>query len=208
MAKTTAKGAHAGRREARTPRRIIAYLATSADGYIARPDGSVDWLDRPWPKGNYGMGAFLRSIDTVVYGRKTFDLGKGLGAPFMPGVRTIVVSRTLRAEDVPDAELVRGDIAGAAARWKSEPGKNIWLMGGAELFGSFLDAGALDELTVHVVPVLIGSGIPLLRAERQTTEMRLVSTRAYPDGVVRLHYALKPVLTSARARRAPRTSAR
>jgi dihydrofolate reductase len=200
MAKTTAKGAHAAkqprrqpatrRREAGTSRRIIAYLAASADGYIARPDGSVDWLDRPWPKGNYGMGAFLRSIDTVVYGRKTFDLGKGLGAPFMPGVRTIVVSRTLRAEDVPDAELVRGDIAGAAARWKSEPGKNIWLMGGAELFGSFLDAGALDELTVHVVPVLIGSGIPLLRAEQQTTEMRLVSSRAYPDGVVRLHYAL------------------
>jgi dihydrofolate reductase len=55
-------------------RKIIVYIATSADGFIARPDGSVDWLDRPRPKGNYGMGAFYRSIDTVLWGRKTCDM--------------------------------------------------------------------------------------------------------------------------------------
>jgi hypothetical protein len=54
-------------------RRIIVYIATSADGFIARPDGAVDWLDRPRPKGNYGMGEFLRSIDTILWGRKTMS---------------------------------------------------------------------------------------------------------------------------------------
>src|ERR1700682_2332006 len=77
-------------------RRIIAYMAISADGYIARADGNVDWLNRPRPKGNYGMGAFLRTIDTVLWGRKTYDqtlmMTGGKGSSFCPQVKNSVVS--------------------------------------------------------------------------------------------------------------------
>jgi dihydrofolate reductase len=77
-------------------RKFIVYVAVSADGFIARPDGSVDWLDRPRPKGNYGMGAFYRSIDTCVLGHKTYDLSVSFGmAEGYTGKKNYVFSRTL-----------------------------------------------------------------------------------------------------------------
>ncbi|MDP9178171.1 MAG: dihydrofolate reductase family protein [Gemmatimonadota bacterium] len=172
-------------------RKIIAYLATSADGFIARPDGGVDWLDRPRPPGNYGMGAFLRSVDTVVMGRTTFDIGVKFGQGVWPGKRTIVLSRTMPIDSVEGAVIESGDVGKLAERLRAEDGKDIWVMGGNAVFSAFLDAGALDELIIHVVPVLIGTGIPLLDAKARTNELELKSTRKFSDGVVRLHYVVK-----------------
>ena len=84
-------------------RKIIAYLATSADGFIARPDGDVAWLDRPRPPDEYGMPAFLKSVDTVVMGRTTWETGQKLGGAIVDGKRNIVLSRTLPAFAVPGA---------------------------------------------------------------------------------------------------------
>jgi dihydrofolate reductase len=172
-------------------RKIIAYLATSVDGFIARPNGDVDWLDRPRPPGNYGMGAFIRSIDTVVMGRGTYDIGKKLGAPPRLGTKNIILSRSLAPDSVKDAVVEKGDARVLGDRWRKEQGRDIWLMGGAKVFGEFLDAGALDDLIIHVVPVLIGTGIPLLDAKRRTSQLELLSTKKFSDGVVRLHYAPK-----------------
>lgn len=113
-------------------RKIIVYIATSADGYIARLDGSVGWLDRPRPQGDYDMSAFLRSIDTVIWGRKTYD-------------QKILIS-------------------------------------------SFLDEGAIDEFMIHVVPVFIGQGIPLIAPRHGDVPLTLLSSKNFTDGVVRLHY--------------------
>ena len=173
-------------------RRIIAYLATSVDGFIARADGSVDWLDRPRPRGNYGMGAFIHSIDTVVMGRATYDVGVKLGAPIWSGAKNIILSRTLAPDAVKDATVEKGDARELADRWRKEEGRDIWLMGGAKVFGEFLDAGALDEMIIHIVPVVIGTGIPLLDAKRRTSPLKLVSTRKFSDGVVRVHYSVTP----------------
>ena len=71
-------------------RKIIYYVATSADGYIARPDGAVEWLDRPMPKGSYGMGAFYKSVDTVLMGRETYEVGRRFGQEGHPGKKTYV----------------------------------------------------------------------------------------------------------------------
>jgi dihydrofolate reductase len=171
-------------------RKIIAYLATSIDGFIARPDGAVDWLDRPRPRGNYGMSAFLRSVDSLVMGRATYDTGKELGGGVWPGKRNIILSRTLAPDSVKGAIVESGDAADLASRWRSEPGSDIWLMGGAVVFGEFLDAGAIDELIVHIVPVAIGTGIPLFDPKPRTSEMSLLSVKKFTDGVVRLHYAV------------------
>ena len=169
-------------------RKIIAYLATSADGFIARPDGDVAWLDRPRPPDEYGMPAFVRSVDTVVMGRATYDAGQQLGGALVEGKRNIVLSRTLPSFAVPGATVENVEPAELAQRLRAEKGKNVWLMGGAEVYGAFLTAGAIDEVIIHIVPVLIGTGITLLDPTPRQVELKLKSTRKFSDGVVRLHY--------------------
>ncbi len=173
-------------------RRIIVYIATSADGFIARSDGSVDWLERPMPKGNYGMGEFMSSIDTIIWGRTTYDQamkwtkGKGLGTG--PKVKNYVFSHH-RPKVVPKGvEFVREPVKAFARRIRAEAGKNIWMMGGGGVIASFLDAGEIDEFSIHVIPVFIGKGIPLVQPRRRTVPLKLKSVRRFPDGVVHLHY--------------------
>jgi dihydrofolate reductase len=179
-------------RKMKTPtRKIIAYLATSADGYIARRDGGVDWLNRPRPAGNYGMAAFLRSIDTILWGRKTYDeaLARGyrdLG--FGPRMRHYIFTHRPPQAAAPGVEFVTEPVKAFAQRLRAEPGKDIWMMGGAGLIGSFLDAGEIDELSIHVVPILLGEGIPLVSPLRKDVRLRLIGARPFPDGVVHLNY--------------------
>lgn len=170
-------------------RKIIAYLATSADGYIARPDGDVAWLDRPQPKDGYGMGEFYRSIDTVLMGRKTYDIARKLGQSHYPGKKNYVFSRQRRRR-APNVEFVSESIEAFARRLRGARGKNIWMVGGAELIAAFLDAGQIDEFVIHVVPVLIGEGIPLIAPRRREVALKLRSSKRYPDGVLRLHYVM------------------
>lgn len=107
-------------------RKFIVYVAVSADGFIARPDGSVDWLDRPRPKGNYGMGAFYRSIDTCVLGRKTYDLSVSFGmAEGYTGKKNYVFSRTLSKTASPKVSIVSEDLPVFAERLRLEKGRDI-----------------------------------------------------------------------------------
>jgi dihydrofolate reductase len=178
----------------RRPRKIIAYLATSADGYIARPDGGVEWLDRPRPPGDYGMEKFFRSIDTILLGRKTYDValrlsgGKGIGSG--QRVKNYVFSRRPPKSHTADVEFVREPVARFAKRLRATPGKDVWMMGGGGLIGSFLDAGEIDEFVIHVIPTIIGKGIPLVAPRHRLVPLRLLSSRRFSDGVVRLHYAV------------------
>jgi dihydrofolate reductase len=171
-------------------RKIIAYLATSADGFIARPDGDVGWLDRPEPKGGYGMAAFYKSVDTVLLGRKTFDVARKFGQPVYIGKKNYVFSRRLKTSPHPDIELVNGDVGELARTLRRRRGKDVWLVGGADLMGRFLDAGQIDELVVHIIPTLIGRGIPLIAPRHREVPLKLTGTRKYRDGVVRLSYTV------------------
>ena len=115
-------------------RRIIVYIATSTDGYIARPDGDVRWLDRPRPKGNYGMGEFLKTIDTILWGRKTYGKGIEMGmkaAGFGKGIKNYVFSRQPRGSLEPGVEFISEPIKTFAQRLRSQPGTDTWLMAGA-----------------------------------------------------------------------------
>jgi dihydrofolate reductase len=177
-------------------RKIIFYGATSADGFIARPDGSVDWLDRPRPKGNYGMGAFYKSIDTILWGRKTCDMAldfqkKGVtGSAFDTRVKNYVFTHSLLQSPAPAGmELVNEPIKAFATRLREKKGKDIWMMGGAGIIASFLDEGVIDEFMIHVIPRFIGEGIPLMAPGRRTVSLKLMSCTKFTDGVVKLHYA-------------------
>jgi dihydrofolate reductase len=172
-------------------RKIIVYVAISADGFIARRDGSVDWLDRPRPKGNYGMTAFYRSIDTCILGRKTYDFAVRFGmAEGYAGKRNYVFSRTLSKAASPKVSVVSEDVTAFTERLRSEKGKDIWLVGGAELVAAFLDSGQVDEFMIHVIPKMIGEGIPLVAPRHRDLRLKLLASKKFPDGVVRLHYGV------------------
>jgi len=177
-----------------TRRKIIVHIATSADGYIARPDGNVDWLNDPRLAGDYGMAAFFRSIDTILWGRKTYDFALTMGGLGIcgPRVKNYVFSKHPPAEQAPDAEFVLEPVPAFAKRLRAGSGKHIWMMGGGVLIGSFLDANQIDEFIIHVIPVFIGEGIPLMQPRHRSVPLTLLSSRRYADGVVRLHYQVLP----------------
>ena len=179
-------------------RRIIVYIATSADGYIARPDGDVEWLDRRPRTLDYGMRAFYRTIDTILWGRRTYDWllnynkkkGKTKGL-FDTKLANYVFSRTPPKQAAPGVEFVTEPVKAFAKRLRASPGKHIWMMGGGGIIASFLDAGEIDEFDIHVVPVFIGEGIPLVAPRHRDVPLRLRSAKTFPDGVVRLRYEVE-----------------
>ena len=171
-------------------RKIIVHIATSADGYIARPDGDLEWLtSRPPPKGFYGINAFMKSVDTMLLGRKTYEASLSMGAKFPSKGRYIVFSRHARPADAPsNVEFVNGAIGPFMKRLREQPGKDIWLMGGGDLIASFLDEHAIDEFVITMAPMFIGDGIPLIAPRHRHTSLELHAVERFEDGVVQLHY--------------------
>jgi dihydrofolate reductase len=170
-------------------RKIIVNIATSADGYVARKDGNLDWLTkRPAPKGFYGLPTFMRSVDAKILGRKTYDVSVALGASFKSDEAHYVFSHRPPASAPDGVEFVKEPIKSFVARVGKQPGKNIWMMGGGEIIGSFLDEDAIDEFIISVVPTFIGEGIPLLAPRHREVPLKLRSSKKFPDGVVQLHY--------------------
>ena len=180
------------RGDAHPSRKVIVHIGTSADGYIARPDGDLEWLtSRPAPKGFYGMNAFMKSIDTKVLGRKTYDVSRRMGAKFDSSDRHIVFSRHPPPADAPSGvEFVSEAIGPFMGRLREQTGKDVWLMGGGDLIASFLDAGAIDEFVITVAPVFIGEGIPLIARRHRNVPLDLLSSERFENGVVQLHYGV------------------
>jgi dihydrofolate reductase len=174
-------------------RKVIVHIATSADGYIARPDGDLEWLtSRPAPEGFYGMNAFMKSIDTKVLGRKTYEISIQMGAKFDSKSRTFVFSRQSPPSDAPSGvEFVNDSIGPFVSRLREQPGKDIWLMGGGEIIASFLDEQAIDEFVVSVAPVFIGEGIPLIARRHRHVLLDLHAVERFDDGLVQLHYRVQ-----------------
>src|SRR5258705_8394696 len=130
--------------------------ANSVDNYIARADHAVDWL-RWGPEVAQVSAAFWKTVDTVVMGRKTYEVAVGMGMPAYPEVKNYVFSRTLEPQPESPVEIVAEDAATFVARLKEGPGKGICVMGGGEIGQALLAAGLIDELGVNIHPTLLGS---------------------------------------------------
>jgi dihydrofolate reductase len=171
-------------------RQIRYAVAMSLDAYIAGPNGEYDWIVMD-PEIDFG--AIWSRYDTLVMGRRTFELIKrGGGGNEMQGMKVIVVSRTLRQEDYPDVTIIADKLEEKLSRLRSEPGKDIWLFGGGVLFQSLLDLGLVDAVEVAVIPVLLGGGIPLLQHPAKQAKLRLVHSKIYKKtGIVSLEYAVE-----------------
>ena len=109
-------------------------------------------------------------------------------AGFGRGIRNYVFSRQPQEPPEPGFEFVNEPVKTFAQRLRAQPGKNIWMMGGGGIIASFLDEGEIDEFSIHVIPILIGEGISLIQPRHRSIRLRLLSTKAFPDGVVHLHY--------------------
>jgi dihydrofolate reductase len=167
-------------------RRIRYSVASSLDGYIAGPQGESDWIIQD-PEIDFRE--VFAQFDTFLIGRRTFEIMSG--GPKLGG-KVIVFSRTLRPEDHPDVTIVAGNERDILDALRKEPGKDIWLFGGGELFQSLLDAGLVDMVEVAIIPILLGGGIPLL-PPAQRTKLKLTGHRVYEaTGIVSLKYTVLP----------------
>jgi dihydrofolate reductase len=170
-------------------RHVVYGGAMSLDGFIAGPNGEFDWIVTD---PDIDFAALMARFDIFLIGRKTFEVMRRMGnaAPPTPGIRHIVCSRTLRPEDCPGATL-SDDAEGVVADLRAKPGKDIALFGGGELFRSLLAAGLVDEVSVSVVPVLLGGGVPLLPPPAERARLVLKTHRVYrKTGTVGLEYGI------------------
>jgi dihydrofolate reductase len=182
-------------------RKVKYFVANSLDNFIARPDGGVEWLFNDGT--DYGMAEFFRSIDCVLLGRKTYDFATGHGRPQRKsrktkkassgwGMKSYVFSRTIKAGPEDDFTVISGNAGAFVRKLKSEPGKDIWLMGGGELAGSLLNECVVDEIGLNIHPVLLGKGISLFQGLRLQVNLELLSSKAHANGCFQVEYKVRP----------------
>lgn len=169
-------------------RRVRYSVAASLDGYIAGPNGEFDWIPMD-PEIDFG--AMMSRFDTILMGRKSWEAAQQMGGAGMPGMTSIVVSRTLSADACPGS-TVTADPRATVEALRATAGKDIWLFGGGELFRSMLALGLVDEVEVAIIPILLGGGLPLLPPGGARAPLQLRGHHLYPTtGTVLMEYAVE-----------------
>ena len=163
------------------------FIATSLDGYIARPDGSLDWLSAVQVDGeDYGYARFAETVDVIVLGRNTYDVVLGFAAWPYAGKRAIVMTN-----HPPDSRHGEEFYAGAPAdlvrRLAAEGARRVYIDGGV-VIQQFRSAGLIDDLTISIIPVVLGEGIPLFAAGASEGRLTLVDVQSWPSGLVQMRY--------------------
>ena len=175
---------------------VILYVASSLDGYIARPDGSVDWLDEIPDPGNgngedYGYGEFYTGVGVVLMGRITYEqvLSFDVDYPYA-GKEGYVFSRTRAGERDEYVNFVNGeDIPGLVQNLKRNSEKNLWLIGGGQLVREFLNLDLIDRIELFILPVILGQGLPLFPPPTPQRNLTLIGVRSYDNGMAQLTYS-------------------
>lgn len=171
-----------------TERKIVCYIATSMDGYIATEEDSLDWLFETEGEGDAGYAEFMETIDTVLMGRRTYDwVMEAENGKYPYADIASYVFTSAAAEGSPLVTFTNQDISSFAKEMKEKPGKNIWVIGGSRLLHSFVNENLIDEWVISIAPVLIGKGIPLFREFDFEIRFKLKAVRSYGQ-FAQLHY--------------------
>jgi dihydrofolate reductase len=170
-------------------RRVRYRVAASLDGFIAGPNGEIDWIV---PDPDADFASVYASVDTVLLGRRTYELTLQPGAPPWPkGWRIYVCSRTLDPAQHPGVVVISDNVDPVVTALRADAGRDIWLFGGGTLFASLLAAGLVDDVELAVMPVLLGAGVPLLSPGAPRSRLTLMRSHASSNGVVNLHYEVQ-----------------
>lgn len=170
-------------------RKVILYIAMSVDGYIAKPNDDLSFLSIVEKQGeDYGYAEFVSTVDTVVMGRKTYDWVMKHVDQFPHADKdSYIITRTAKTS-IGKTVFYTNDLALLVRKLKSEPGKNIFCDGGAEVVNELLKDDLLDELIISVIPVLVGDGIRLFKEGRPEQRLKLIHVKAFETGLIQLHY--------------------
>lgn len=171
-----------------TERKVVLYIAMSLDGYIAKKDGDIGFLDKfNNPPEDYGYAEFNKTVDTIIIGRKTYDKVLSFGGPWFYKHKCYVLSSTLKNPNK-NVTFYNGDVRNLIAELRTQEGKNIYCDGGAEVIKQLLNAALVDQITVSIIPVLLGDGIKLFAEGTPEQELRFVSSQSYEGGLVQVRY--------------------
>jgi dihydrofolate reductase len=166
-------------------RRVRYGVGMSLDGFVADVDDGTEWMTGD---PSYDSKPFFASIDSVLVGRRSYEVMLRHRVRSYPGLRTYVFSRTLQAADYPEVTMLADDGAAIVRELRRGSGKDIWLSGGGELFRSLLAADVVDTVEVGVSPILLGQGRPFLPSPGRTQKLQLTYERAFPSGLLVLYY--------------------
>lgn len=170
-------------------RKVILYIAASLDGYIAKPNDDLAFLDIVQKEGeDYGYGEFIQTVDTVIIGRKTYEWIIAHVPEFVHDDKdTYVITRNAR-QDVGKVKFYSGNLKALISKLRAEEGKNIFCDGGAEIVNELLKDKLIDEIVISIIPILLGDGTKLFKDGRPEQGMLLLSTKQFEKGLVQLHY--------------------
>lgn len=167
-------------------KKIILGLAVSLDGFIEGPNGEYDWC---FTDQDYGLSDFFKRIDTIFMGRKSYELAQTMeGENPWKGMTTYVFSKTLKEVKGENVKLISGDIEKQINDLRKQPGKDIWMFGGAELLTTFVNNGWIDEYWLSVHPIILGGGKPLFQNIASRKKLKVIDHKVYETGLVSLRY--------------------
>lgn len=173
------------------PRPLELYIAMSLDGYIAAPGDDLSFLDAVQTPGeDYGYGAFIETVDTVIVGKRTYDKVLQMGYPFPHADKeAYIITRTPLAS-IGNNHFYTGDVPTLVQQLKAREGKTIFCDGGAQVANLLLQHSLIDVFTISIIPVLLGGGTRLFE-QFPVQQLQLVKTNAYKSGLVQLRYQTK-----------------
>ena len=175
-------------------RKLSLFIATSLDGYIAKPNDDLSFLKSVEKEGeDYGYAEFTANIDTIILGRKTYDyVLKQIGSSqYDNGKRNVFVITRKEKPGIGKTTFYTGNLTELIQRLKSESGKNIYCDGGAEIINELLKNDLIDEFIISIIPILVGDGIRLFKDGRPEQQLELLNTKTFDTGLTQLHYRRK-----------------
>ncbi len=171
-------------------RKLILYIACSLDGYIAAENDNIDFLNSVAVEAeDYGYEEFIKTVDTVIVGRKTYDKVLSMGYDFPHADKeSYIITRTPK-ESIGNIHFYNASIVELVHDLKNKPGKNIFCDGGAEVVNLLLSNKLFDEMYISIIPCLLGSGTKLFKENKIESQIKLISSKSFESGLVQLHYA-------------------